>query len=307
MKSVKSYRKICQTHQIKNDGESGVKLLFRSVSIYFTILFLLSIILVSNVNSEEKIIAKEGDTLFKISNEYGISLKELMHKNNFNDANKIIEGEVILIPSSNTNTQEKELLTHKVKAGDTLYKIASIYNLKVKDIINLNRINDNSYLRLGQIIILPDGSSEHNQEKSFAKSKQKVNYHQISINETLLDISKIHNVPIEDIILFNQIDAKGDIDVGSKLQVREYKEDSNKALVVYGPLKVHWSKWRYLQGNYITKIKNKKEQSLFLAVNCEERRMNHTLKNGKWRNWFFPKNDFEHDLINDFCVQDINF
>tara|TARA_B100001057_G_C22602743_1_gene853449 strand:+ start:126 stop:881 length:756 start_codon:yes stop_codon:yes gene_type:complete len=40
MKSVKSYRKICQTSQIKNDREIGVKLLFRLVSIYFTILLI---------------------------------------------------------------------------------------------------------------------------------------------------------------------------------------------------------------------------------------------------------------------------
>ena len=40
MKSIKSYRKICQTSHIRDDGESGVKLLFRKVSIYFTILLI---------------------------------------------------------------------------------------------------------------------------------------------------------------------------------------------------------------------------------------------------------------------------
>ena len=102
-------------------------------------------------------------------------------------------------------------------------------------------------------------------------------------------------------------DGKANLDVGRTLQIREDNKNSNTQWLDYGPLKVDWSGWRYLQGNYITKIKNKKGQSLFLAVNCEERRMNHTLKNGKWRNWFFLKNDFEHNLINDFCDQDISF
>ncbi len=279
---------------------------FKSTT-YFLILFILSIILVSKVNSEGKITAKRGDTLFKISNEYGIPLKELMHKNNFHDANKLIEGEVIFIPKRNTNIKKEEFLTHKIKEGDTLYKIARIYNIKVKDIIKLNRLNDNSYLKLGQVIILPDGSSEHIKEKPFKRAKQKVNYHQTSTNETVSDISQIHNVSIEDIISLNQINIKGDLDVGTKLQIRGDKENPNKAWVDYGPLKVDWSDWRYLKGSYITKIKNKKEQSLFLAVNCEERRMNHTLKNGKWANWFFLKNDFEHNLINDFCDKDISF
>ena len=146
-----------------------------------------------------------------------------------------------------------------------------------------------------------------NKEKSFERAQQKVNYHQTSTNERVWDISQIHNIPIEDIISINKIDDEEDIEVGTKLKIREVQEDSNKAWVVYGPLNVNWSDWRYLKGSYITKVKNKKGRSFFLAVNCEKRRMNHTLKNGKWINWFFPKNDFEHDLINDFCAQDISF
>lgn len=276
-------------------------------TIYFFILFSLSILLVGEVNSEEKIIAKKGDTLFKISNEYGVSLKELMHKNNFNDATKLVEGAVIFIPESNINTKGKGILTHKVKEGDTLYKIARFYNVKAKDIMNLNKLNDGSYLKLGQVIILPEESFHHNDEKYFSRAKQRVNYHQTSTNERLLDVSQIHNIAIEDIISLNKINDIEDLKFGTKLQIREDKKKSNQAWLDYGPLKVHWSKWRYLKGSYITKVKNKKETSFFLAVNCEKRRMNHTLKNGKWTNWFFPNNDFEHELINDFCDQDINF
>ena len=63
----------------------------------FYITFLLSIFTLE-VTAETKIIAKSGDNLLKISKQYGVPLKELMYKNNFNDAAKIIEGEVIVIP-----------------------------------------------------------------------------------------------------------------------------------------------------------------------------------------------------------------
>ena len=79
-----------------------------------SIIFLL-LISPLKVNSETKIVAKSGDTLFKISKQYGVTLKELMYKNNFNDATKIIEGEVILIPNSDIDKYKKsEHITYKV-------------------------------------------------------------------------------------------------------------------------------------------------------------------------------------------------
>ena len=63
---------------------------------YINSITLLLSIFTLKVNSETKIVAKSGDTLFKISKQYGVTLKELMYKNNFNNAAKIIEGEIII-------------------------------------------------------------------------------------------------------------------------------------------------------------------------------------------------------------------
>ena len=106
------------------------KILFSFVNIY-SIIILLSFF-IAKVKADTKIIAKNGDTLFKLSREYGVPLKELMYKNNYNDANKIVEGEVIIIPRKNySENNDKELLTHKVIEGDTLYKISRDYNVKL--------------------------------------------------------------------------------------------------------------------------------------------------------------------------------
>ena len=106
------------------------KIIINFLYIKITIIFLS--IFISHVNSETKIIAKKGDTLFKLSKQYGIALKELMYKNNFNDANQILEGEVIILPlKRNVN----EHITYTVKEGDTLYKIARENNVNVKDLI----------------------------------------------------------------------------------------------------------------------------------------------------------------------------
>ena len=87
----------------------------------------------------------------------------------------------------------------------------------------------------------------------------------------------------------------------SKLKIRESRP---LKWLKYGSLIINWSDWRYLDGNYITQAKNRRNKSFYLAVNCERRALNNTLKNSYWNNWYFPKSNFEFRLINDFCDQE---
>ena len=262
-------------------------------------LILVLFLFFSQVNAETKITAQKGDTLFKLSKKYGISLKELMHKNSFTDASKILEGEVIIIPHENLNSNNNP--TYKVLEGDTLYKIARKFNIKENDIVSLNNLSNSSYIRANQIILLPKGTiyqEEMNQENNKSDIK-KISYHQLSDGEKLLDISNIHNIPIEEIISLNRIkDNKKTI---RKIIIREPQIDK---WIKYGSLNINWSDWRYLSGSYITKAKNKKNKFFFLAINCKRRTLNNTLDNSYWTNWYFPKDDFEFNLINDFCHKD---
>ena len=270
---------------------------------YKCIFFLLSILILP-VNAETKIIAKNGDTLLKLSKQYGIPLKELMHKNSFNDANKRIAGEVIIIPPRNNDKENSdELIKYKVKTGDTLYKIARDFKVSVKDIISINNLDKTSFLKPNQIILLPIGTvqKETINNKSIKLASKKVFYHQTSEVEKIIDIAKIHSVSKEDIIILNKLNDPIKVSPGKKLKIRE-----NKSLrwLKYGSLIINWSDWRYLDGNYITQAKNRKNKSFFIAISCERRALNNTLRNSYWNNWYFPKSNFEFKLINDFCDQD---
>ena len=68
---------------------------------------------------------------------------------------------------------------------------------------------------------------------------------------------------------------------------------------------INWSDWTYLDGNYISQAKTKKNKYFYLALNCKKRALNNTLNNSYWTSWYFPKRDFEFNLINDFCDQDL--
>jgi len=259
------------------------------------------------VNAETKIVAKSGDTLFKLSRQYGVPLKELMYKNNFNDANKLIEGETILIPLKNTDLyNEDEHITYKVMKGDTLYQIARDYNINLKDIITINNLSNNSYLETNQILLLPKGAvyKKLMSDKIDKAASKKVFYHQTKKGETLSEIAQIHKIQSQELISLNQLNHPSEIKPNTKLKIRE-----NNVLrwLKYGSLQINWSDWRYYDGHYITQARTKKNTSFYLAVSCKKRALNNTLNNTYWKSWYFPTTDFEFKLINDFCNQDFNF
>ena len=270
------------------------------------IIFLLSIFPLE-VNSETKIIAKSGDTLFKISKEYEVPLKELMYKNNFNDASKIIEGEVIVIPLiKNNKSKINEHLTHKVIQGDTLYKLARDYNVNLKDIVSINNLSNDSYLNLNQIILLPKGAIYKKVVNSgnIELASKKVFYHKTSKTEDLSKILEIHQISKEEINSLNKLNDPIKINPNVKLRLRVNK---GSQWLKYGSIIVNWSDWTYFDGNYIAAAKTKKNTSFYLALSCKKRALNNTLNNSYWTTWYFPRTDFEFKLINDFCDKDFKF
>jgi len=268
----------------------------KSIIFFFTIFFL-------KVHAETKIIAKNGDTLLNLSKEYGVPLKELMYKNNFNDANRIVEGETIIIPLKSIGNDSK-FATYKVIEGDTLYKISRDFNVNLKDIISINNLDNVSFLIPGQLILLPKGSTAKNiiGQKNIKLASKKVFYHQTSRSEKLSDIAKIHGINKQDIVNLNKLKDPINIAPNSKLKIRK---DKDLKWLKYGPIIINWSDWRYFGGYYITQAKNKRNSSFYLAISCKERVLTHALKNYQWTSWYFPKSDFEFKLINDFC--DHNF
>ena len=278
--------------------EKNISLLCLNSIIFFLSIFTLK------VNAETTIIAKSGDTLLKISKQYGVPLKELMYKNNLNDATRIIEGKAIVIPLKNKEKDYKaDNPIYKVVEGDTLYKIARNYNVNLQDIIDLNNLGNNSFLELGQIILLPKGAINKKAiiKKNIKLASKKVFYHQTSKSEDLSIISEIHKITKEEINILNNLNNTEKINPNIKLKIRESKPSK---WLKYGSLMINWSDWTYLDGNYIAQAKTKKNKSFYLALNCKKRTLNNTLDNSYWTSWYFPYNDFEFKLINDFCDQD---
>ncbi|MBR1798844.1 MAG: peptidoglycan DD-metalloendopeptidase family protein [Bacteroidales bacterium] len=106
---------------------------------------------------------RQGDTLEKIARRNGTTVKRLCQLNNINQ-NKVLHPGDMLKVSGTVQTTTKQTAsspskastssTYTVKSGDTLTKIASRNGTTVKKLCQLNNINENKPLQIGQKIRL---------------------------------------------------------------------------------------------------------------------------------------------------------
>jgi membrane-bound lytic murein transglycosylase D len=116
---------------------------------------------------------KSGETLGKIANKYGVTIRDIKNWNGFrNDLIKPDqELEIYIVPdtpnislnetskptakpkSDQANKNSKDIIEYKVKKGDTLYTIAVKYNVSVDKLKQWNNFKG-SKLNIGQLIII---------------------------------------------------------------------------------------------------------------------------------------------------------
>ena len=96
---------------------------------------------------------KRGDTLYGISNQYGVSVTELAELNKV-DAKTLQIGQELKIPDKN-GINPNNMFMYTVQKGDTLYNIAKKYNTTVSKIIDLNYLKSPN-LSIGQVLRIPE-------------------------------------------------------------------------------------------------------------------------------------------------------
>ncbi|RJP57223.1 MAG: LysM peptidoglycan-binding domain-containing protein [Candidatus Auribacter fodinae] len=100
-------------------------------------------------------------------------------------------------------------VSHKVQAGDTLWKISQRYNVSVKAILDANELSNADKIRINQVLVIPGKPVQEPQEQEQKQpeySKDKGVFHTLKKGETIWNLSKIYQVPISTIIQANNID-----------------------------------------------------------------------------------------------------
>ena len=101
---------------------------------------------------------------------------------------------------------------YKIRRGDNLYKIASRYKVKVSVIKEINGM-DSDVIYAGKEIMVPRGSAW------VSKQKPREKIYIVKGGDSLWSIAKLHQVSIEDIVLWNELDIKKPLQINQEIKI----------------------------------------------------------------------------------------
>ena len=227
----------------------------------------------------------------------------------FSEKNKI---ENIARKESITEEKTEIKKIHIVKIGDTVSSISKLYSINKDLIIKLNNLKDENYIFVGQNLIISEST------ENLKKQSNLINYYHIVQNgENLTEISNKYNLKVIDLVEINNLNNPDSIKVGQKLIIRKnniinsenYEATDNKKnndlneldKKIYGPLIIQSKSNKNIKGRQVLNVLNQENKKLILSINCETDELDVRVPGRKWMGSKTAKEEFEKDLINDFC------
>jgi len=201
---------------------------------------------------------------------------------------------------------------HIVKSGDTLSSISKLYSINKDLIIKLNKLKDENYIFVGQNLIISESTENLTKQSDLIN-----NYHIVQTGENLTEKSNKYNLKVIDLIEINNLNNPDSIKVGKKLIKRKKntinsenhettKDKKNNHLLeldkkTYGPLIIQSKSYKDIKGRKVLKVLNQENKKLILSINCDKNELDVRIPGRKWMGSKSAKEEFEKNLINDFC------
>ena len=177
------------------------------------------------IKINQKYVVKKGDTLYGISNQYGVSVTELAEINGIKGSNLDIGKELMIPIKSGTNPNNMFMYT--VKKGDTLYGISRKYNTTIKEIMELNYLKDTNLIP-GTIIRIPEMYTK--EEDMYMPNY--INYI-VKKGDSLYSIANNNNISIDLIIKDNGL-VDNNLKEGQILRLRVIETELGEIEECYG-------------------------------------------------------------------------
>lgn len=95
-----------------------------------------------------------GDTLWKIAQEYNVSVDALISINNL-PSDALSVGQLLSITGNEVNTPTITYKDYQVVSGDNLWKISLDWGIPQSELMIINQMNESTQLKVGQIIRIP--------------------------------------------------------------------------------------------------------------------------------------------------------
>lgn len=197
--------------QLKNNYEAYAEAVVRALANYIGATY------VPVVGSDYYVVQK-GDTLWSISKKYNTTVEKLKDLNNLS-TNTLNVGQVLKLPTENLQESDEYI----VQAGDTLYKISSMFNISVQELMALNNLSSTN-LSIGQKLKVAKKDEENNSDKTV---------YTVVKGDTLYQIAQKYNVSVQDIIDANNL-VSTSLSIGQKLLIPTSNNKDTLYTVVSG-------------------------------------------------------------------------
>ena len=231
------------------------------------------------------------------------------------------EENIDLAKNKIENIAKKESITkdktgkrkiHIVNIGDTISSISKYYSINKDLIFKLNNLKNENYIFVGQNLIISEST------RNFPKQADLINnFHVVQVGENLTEISSKYNLNLGYLIEINNLNNPDSLEVGQKLFLSKNKEinsenyqiiknkKNKKSLQlnnkVYGPIIIQNVSFKEVKSRKVLNVINKENKKLILSINCDANEIDVRIPGRKWRGAEPAKEEFEKNLINDFC------
>ena len=282
---------------------------------------------------------KAGETLSEIADRYGTSVDRLVQLNGLRDANDLWAGSRIQVPGASARPQvavNKNAKTHQVQPGESLSSIADRYGVSMQRLIAINGISNPNQVMAGSTLTLRAASKPKPKPAApvaakpkpkpaavvAAKPVKKAEPVAAKSEPTKTEVAKAEPVKVKPSVATTvaattvaakpekkaePVKAEAAKPTVAKAEVSKTQASNTTAAGStpdwrsYGPLQVDWANWQSMGGSYVAPSLNSEGQPLYLAINCNAKRLNATGQSGAWKTWDAPQSDFEQRLITDLC------
>lgn len=157
---------------------------------------------------------QQGDTLWRISQNYNLTTQDLMQFNHLSSSTIYVGQRLsVLAPHSHDTS-------YTVKSGDTLYSIANKHNTSVSELKGTNNLSSN-LIRVGQVIAIPNGT-----QSAVTPPSANTTTYIVKSGDTLWRIATNHGLSVSQLKSHNQL-TSDTLHVGQVLHVTAGKTNAS--------------------------------------------------------------------------------
>jgi len=180
---------------LKNNYEDLAEAVVKAVASYIGVPY--------TSKTDEYYTVEKGDSLWSIAKKYNTTVDNLKKLNNLS-SNLLQIGQSLKVSSNKVDNKDNY---YTVKKEDTLYSIASKYNMSVSKLKSLNNLTSDN-LSIGQLLLIEDTPSSTTEGDIYTVKK----------GDTLYSIAKKYNTTVNELTTLNNLKSNN-LSVGDTLKI----------------------------------------------------------------------------------------